>query len=117
MDLELLREVERIVNIVNSDYAIKKNLPRESITVELKVEEDESIFIEVSEEGLRILEEFKEQPDSKIIAKKDVLIKMLRGELDPVKAFFLGKVKVEGSIDLAYILQSRMKDYQKILRK
>lgn len=117
MDLELVREIERIVNIVNSDYAIKKNLPREPIVIELKIEEGESMFIEVSEEGLRTLEEFREEPDARIIAKKEVFLKMLRGELDPVRAFFLSKVKVEGSIDLAYILQSKMKDYQKILRK
>ncbi len=113
MSIELLSVLEEIVNDVNSDYVIKKILPSELIVIELRAIDSGSIYVEISENGLRILDKFNGQVESIIISNSENLLKLLEGELDPVKAFFLGKVKVEGSLDIAYILHERLKDYHR----
>lgn len=45
--------------------------------------------------------------DAIFICSSDVLFKMISGKLDPVMAFTLGMLKVEGSIDKAL----RLKDF------
>jgi putative sterol carrier protein len=113
MSTELLSILKKIVEDVNSDYVIKKILPSELLVIELRATDDGSIFVEISENGLRILDRFDGKPECTIISSGENLVKLLRGELDPVKAFFFGRVKVEGSLDIAYILHERLKDYHR----
>lgn len=113
---ELLSILKEIIEDVNSDYVTKKILPSESLVVELRTTDNGSIYVKIGENGLRILDKFDGRPESVIISNSEILMKLLKGELDPVKAFFLGKVKVEGSLDIAYILHERLKDYQRIRR-
>jgi|GEM_PF-1043211 putative sterol carrier protein len=110
---ELLSILTKIIEDVNSDYVTKKILPSESLVIELRTTDNGSIYVEISENGLRILDKFDGQPETIIISSSENLVKLLRGELDPVKAFFFSKVKVEGSLDIAYILHERLKEYQK----
>ncbi|MCL7391772.1 MAG: SCP2 sterol-binding domain-containing protein [Thaumarchaeota archaeon] len=111
---ELLSILKKIIEDVNSDYVTKKILPSESLVIELRATDNGSIYVEVSENGLRILDKFDGQPESTIMSSSENLMKILKGELDPVKAFFFGKVKVEGSIDIAYIIYERLRDYQRV---
>jgi len=46
--------------------------------------------------------------DAMFICSADVLFKILAGELDPVKAFTFGKLKVEGNLDKALKIKSLM---------
>lgn len=46
--------------------------------------------------------------DALFICSADVLFKILAGELDPVKAFTFGKLKVEGNLDKALKIKSLM---------
>lgn len=46
--------------------------------------------------------------DAAFICSADVLFKILAGELDPVKAFTFGKLKVEGNLDKALKIKSLM---------
>ena len=39
--------------------------------------------------------------DVRLITSADNFIKIANGELDPVKAFFTGKLKIDGSVDKA----------------
>lgn len=116
MNSELLSVLKKIVNDANSDYVFKKSLPSEQIIVELRTTDSGYIYVKIDENGLGIFESFCDHPDSIIISNSETLTKLLKGELDPVKAFFFGRVKVEGSLDLAYILHERLKEYQKIRR-
>jgi len=113
MSTELLSILKKIVEDVNSDYVTKKILPSEQLVIELRATDDGSTFVEISENGLRILDRFDVKPECTIISSGENLVKLLKGELDPVKAFFFGKVKVEGSLDIAYILYERLKDYHR----
>lgn len=47
--------------------------------------------------------------DSLFICNADVLFKIISGKLDPVLAFTLGKLKVEGSIEKALRLKEFVK--------
>ena len=44
--------------------------------------------------------------DALFICSADVLFKIIAGKLDPVKAFTLGKLKVEGSLEQALKINS-----------
>lgn len=46
--------------------------------------------------------------DAMFICSADVLFKILAGELDPVKAFTFGKLKVEGNLDQALKIKNLM---------
>lgn len=47
--------------------------------------------------------------DALFICSADNLFKIISGELDPVKAFTFGKLKVEGNIDKALKIKDLMK--------
>lgn len=46
--------------------------------------------------------------DAAFICSADTLFKIVSGELDPVKAFTFGKLKVDGNIDKALKIQKLM---------
>ena len=46
--------------------------------------------------------------DAAFICSADVLFKILAGEMDPVKAFTFGKLKVEGNLDKALKITTLM---------
>ena len=114
---KLLSILRKIIDDVNSDYVIKKILPSEPLVIKLQPTDDKPAYVEISENGLRIMDNFDGQPDSIIIGSSENLAQLLEGKLDPVKAFFLGRVKVEGSLDIAYMLHERLKDYHRRTRK
>lgn len=114
MSSELLSVLKKILNDVNSDYVMKKALPSERVLIELRTTDSGSIYVEVSENSSRILENMCCQPDSIIIGSSEDLTKLLKRELDPINAFFTGRVKVKGNLDIAYILYERLKDYYKL---
>ncbi|MEN2975050.1 MAG: SCP2 sterol-binding domain-containing protein [Candidatus Caldarchaeales archaeon] len=116
MRSRLLYELKKIIDDVNSDYVLKKVLPSEPLVIELRAEDDGSMYVEISEDRVRILENFDGKPDSTIKGSCNLLTKLLRGEEDPIKSFLLGRVKIEGSFDIAYIIYERLREYNKIKR-
>lgn len=109
--------MKKIIDDVNSDYVTKKILPSEPLVIEFRTTDSGSMYVEISENGLRMLDKFDGQAESIIIGSSENLVKLLNNELDPVKAFFFGKVKVEGSLDTAYILKERLKEYYRVRKK
>lgn len=70
------------------------------------VGEGEGAFYVEVKEGKLFIEpyEFFDR-DAIFICKADVLFKMISGKLDPVKAFTIGKLKVEGDLGKALKLK------------
>lgn len=64
-----------------------------------------AFYVEVKEGQLYIEPYEYYDRDAIFICKSDTLFKMISGKLDPVLAFTLGKLKVEGSIDKALKLK------------
>jgi len=64
-----------------------------------------AFYVEVKEGKLYIEPYEYYDRDAIFICKADTLFKMISGKLDPVAAFTVGKLKVEGSIDKALKLK------------
>ncbi len=64
-----------------------------------------AFYIEVKEGKLYIEPYEYYDRDAIFICKSDTLFKMISGKLDPVAAFTVGKLRVEGSIDKALKLK------------
>lgn len=72
--------------------------------------EGEGIFyVEVKDGELHIEPYEYHDRDAMFICSADVLLKLMGGKLDPVKAFTFGKLKVEGSIEKALKLKEFIK--------
>lgn len=68
-----------------------------------------AFYVEVKDGKLDIQPYEYYDRDSLFICKADVLFKIISGKLDPVLAFTLGKLKVEGSIEKALRLKEFVK--------
>lgn len=68
--------------------------------------EGEGIFYAEVKEGELYVEPYEYYDrDAMFICTADTLLKLARGKMDPVIAFTTGKLKVEGSIEKALMLQ------------
>lgn len=68
-----------------------------------------AFYAEISDGKLDIQPYEYYDRDAIFICKAEVLFGIISGEIDPVKAFTLGKLKVEGSIDKALLLKDFVK--------
>lgn len=68
--------------------------------------EGEGIFYVEVKDGQLYIEPYEYfDRDAIFICKADVLFKIISGKLDPIKAFTIGKLKVEGNLDKALRLK------------
>lgn len=68
-----------------------------------------AFYAEISDGKLDIQPYEYYDRDAVFICKADVLFGIISGKTDPIKAFTLGKLKVEGSIDKALLLKDFVK--------
>ncbi len=54
----------------------------------------------VKENKLEVFDHFEGEPKCKITAKEKNLIKLLRGEMNPMMAVFTGKVKISNTTEI-----------------
>ncbi len=54
----------------------------------------------VKDDTLQVFEHFEGEPKCKITAKEANLIKLLRGEINPMMAVFTGKVKISNTSEI-----------------
>ncbi len=57
-----------------------------------------SFYIEIAGGEIRIVEGKHERPTATLETDLETLEKMLRGELDSMKAFFTGKLRITGNV-------------------
>ena len=68
--------------------------------------EGEGVFYAEVKDGVLRVEPYEYYDrDAKFICSADTLMKLASGKLDPVFAFTTGKLKVEGSLEKALMLQ------------
>ncbi len=67
-----------------------------------------AFYVEVKDGELHIEPYEYYDRDAIFICSADVLFKMIKGKLDPVAAFTLGKLKVEGDLGKALLLKDFM---------
>ena len=68
-----------------------------------------AFYVEVNDGRLSIEPYEYYDRDVLFTCKADVLFKIISGKVDPVAAFTLGKLKVEGSIEKALLLKNMIK--------
>ncbi len=72
--------------------------------------EGEGKFYAKIENGVLSVEPYDyKDNDAEFIASSDTLLKLLKGKTDPVAAFTLGKLKVNGNLDKALKLKEIIK--------
>ncbi len=72
-------------------------------------EEGGTFYAEVKDKQLSIEPYDYHDRDALFIAKPEVFLAILSGKQDPVVAFTLGKLKIEGSLEKALLLKSIIK--------
>ncbi len=50
---------------------------------------------------VRLVEDGSLEPDCTIKVSRDNLVKLVNGEMDPILAYTLGRIKIQGSMDIA----------------
>ncbi len=96
---------------INADETKKKSLSQFSgKTFQFKLNENESFYIKFESDGSMIAEKGESgSPAATISASDSLLVDLINGKADPVKSFFMGKLKVSGDLMLAQKLVNEVK--------
>lgn len=92
----------------------------EHLAFQFDIEDEEcggSFYVEVKEGQLFIEPYEYHDRDAKFISDPDTFMKLVEGKMDPVAAFTLKKLKVEGSIDKALRLKEIVNSKKKQEKK
>lgn len=93
---------------------------QEHLAFQFNIEDEEAggaFYVEVKEGKLYIEPYEYYDRDAMFICAPDVLVQMANAELDPVAAFFDGKLRVEGNIDKALRFKEIVEMKQKTVPK
>jgi hypothetical protein len=101
----LSRSFERIADSVGATKA--QGLIRVSIR-----EGDglRSWWLELSPDGCRVVEARRESPTLELLTQADVWSQVASGELTPLEAFVMGKLRVRGDLRIARIFVRKLRD-------
>ncbi len=50
---------------------------------------------------VKLVEDGSLEPDCTVKVSRDNLVKLVNGEMDPILAYTLGRIKIQGSMDIA----------------
>ncbi len=98
VSLELMR---RTAEIINSDPKLKSQI-KGPLYIQFKIEGEPLFYMEVGADGsVKMVEGTHGSPAVTLMAKDDTMAKIIRGELDPVRAYLRGDLKISGDIFIA----------------
>jgi putative sterol carrier protein len=90
--------MRRTAEIVNNDPKLKGQI-RGPMYFQFEIEGEPPFYMEITSEGIvRIVEGKYGSPTAVLSAKDDVMVKIIKGELDPVRAYLRGELKIRGDI-------------------
>ena len=93
---------------------------REHLAVQFNIEDEEAggiFYVEVKDGELSVEPYEYYDRDAMFTATPDIFLKIAEGKMDPVWAFTVQKLKVEGNIDKALRLKDIIEIKQKQLKK
>lgn len=93
---------------------------KEHLAFEFDIEDEEAggaFYVEVKDGALSVEPYEYYDRDARFISTPEVLMKIAKGEMDPVWAFTTQKLKVEGNIDKALRLKEIIEAKQKEMKK
>jgi len=96
---------------INKDDAKKKALLQFSgKAFQFDLNEGESFYVKFESDGSMSVENGKiNSPAASVSVSDSLLIDLINGKADPVKSFFMGKLKVSGDLMLAQKLVNEVK--------
>jgi putative sterol carrier protein len=110
---EAYQQASRLVEAVKDRKDLLKKMADWERVFQFKPSDGEPFYIEVSSGSIRVVEGLHPTPTSTIEASQKDLVSVMNGELDAVKAFFSGRLKVRGNIfatqELNEVLSSSFK--------
>ncbi|MEM1611020.1 MAG: SCP2 sterol-binding domain-containing protein [Sulfolobales archaeon] len=93
--LDLMR---RTAEITNNDPKLRGQL-KGPMYFQFEIEGEPPFYMEITPEGvIRIVEGRHSSPTAVLSAKDEVMVKIIKGELDPVRAYLRGELKIRGDI-------------------
>ncbi len=96
---------------INSNETKKKAfLQFSGKAFQFKLNEGESFYVKFESDGSMMVEKGEiSSPSATVSASDSLLVDLINGKADPVKSFFMGKLKVSGDLMLAQKLVSEVK--------
>ncbi|MDG6939030.1 MAG: SCP2 sterol-binding domain-containing protein [Nitrososphaerota archaeon] len=105
--------VAKVRRIADANFpAVKDKLPSTEQVYVVKTEEGLSLVVAFSSEGIRVEKGDHPQPISTMTMSQADLDLLLQGQLDGVKAFLRGRVRVQGDVFKTMALNSILKGAQ-----
>ena len=96
--LELMKKT---AEIVNSDPKLKSQM-KGPLYIQFQIEGESPFYMEIASDGtVKIVEGKHGSPAVTLIAKDEVMVGIIKGELDPVRAYLRGELKINGDIFIA----------------
>jgi len=96
--LATLGLMRRTAEIVNSDPKLRSQL-KGPMYFQFEIEGEPPFYMEISEDGsIKIVEGRHSSPTATLSAKDETMVKIIRGELDPVRAYLRGELRIRGDI-------------------
>lgn len=95
------QEIVQSVKDICKDASLKDYKKHLAVEVQITGEGEGVFYIEAKDGSVNVEPYDYHDRDVRLIASAENFIKISKGELDPVKAFMTGKLKVDGSIDKA----------------
>jgi putative sterol carrier protein len=83
-----------------------ENAGNTNVTIQYDITDGEPLYQKIENGALYVYEGRAEKPDVTISMTDNNFVKLFKGELNPMTAFMMGKLKVKGDVTLAQRLSS-----------
>ncbi|MDJ0271329.1 MAG: SCP2 sterol-binding domain-containing protein [Candidatus Caldarchaeum sp.] len=103
---EALMQAQRLVEAAKTHPEVSRKAAGWSKVVQFKPSDGNPFYIHSTGSGLTVTEGLHPNPSATVESSHQDLVSILRGELDAVKAFFSGRIKIKGDVFAAQELNS-----------
>ncbi|MEM4408016.1 MAG: SCP2 sterol-binding domain-containing protein [Candidatus Caldarchaeum sp.] len=103
---EALMHAQRLVEAAKTHPETSKKAAGWNKVVQFKPSDGKAFYIHSTAGGLTVSEGLHPNPSASIESTHQDLVSILKGELDAVKAFFSGRIKIKGDVFAAQELNS-----------
>ncbi|MEM4574458.1 MAG: SCP2 sterol-binding domain-containing protein [Candidatus Caldarchaeum sp.] len=103
---EAFMQAQRLVEAAKTHPDVSKKAASWTKVVQFKPSDGKAFYIHSTAAGLTVTEGLHPSPSATVESTHQDLLGILRGELDAVKAFFSGRIKIKGDVFAAQELNN-----------
>jgi len=103
---EALLHAQRLVEAVKTNPELAKKTAGWTKIVQFKPSDGKPFYVHAESGVLTVTEGLHPNPSASIESTHQDLVSILKGEMDAVKAFFSGRIKIKGDVFAAQELNS-----------